>query len=450
MTYLITIFGSTGDLTARKLLPALAKLKRKSFHLHILAIGRRPYDTVGYLSFMQGKTTQQLDIETLQSCVTYVPMQMTDIDAYKTLKEAQKPFLTGQTKRLYYLAVSPTYFEVISNALYENHLIKHDDVSDIVAFEKPFGEDLLSAKRINALLSKYFAERQMFRIDHYLGKEMIQNIMMLRFANRIIEDSWTKDSIESIKIYVKEKDGILTRADYYDQVGALRDMMQSHVLQIVSLLTMQAPVSYLSDDVKDKKIEALHHLKINHAHTVLGQYQGYLDEANIPKTSKTETFVFLEGVVETEQFKGIPIYMLTGKNLGEKTAFIDIEFKATSEQHKWDLPPRQNLLRIAIAPEDGFEVTLNAKVPGLRNDVKPVTLGYEIDSLNIGNLPEAYEKLFADMLEHHRTLFTRWDEIDASWRIIDDVLSKNNDLYTYDSYEDIKAYIKDKTGVDLI
>ena len=449
MKILVNIFGSTGDLSARKLLPALTELKKKTYDIHILAIGRRPLTTDEYLAFMQEKTKYPLDLKRLKDMLTYVHMQMTDPKDYLRLKEAQKPYLTGQTKRLYYMAVGPEYFEVISQSLFDHELIKHNDVTDIVAFEKPFGEDLKSAVRINTLLSKYFAERQMFRIDHYLGKEMIQNIMMLRFANRILEDSWHNRSIRSIKIYVKEKDGILARAGYYDQIGALRDMMQSHVLQIVSLLTMDVPKTYLSDDVKDEKVDAIKHLKINHEHTILGQYVGYLDEANIPSDSKTETFVFLEGMVLTPKFKGIPIYMITGKKLDEKCAYIDVEFEATTEQRKWELPLSPNVLRISIAPEDGFHITLNAKVPGLRNQIEPVNLGYEVDSASIGNLPEAYEKLFADMFDHHRTLFTRWDEIEASWAIIDTVIKKAKTFVTYQSYEDIQQKIYEKTGVKL-
>ena len=449
MKILVNIFGSTGDLSARKLLPALTELKKKAYDIHVLAIGRRPFDTLGYLSFMQEKTNVHLDIETLSTMVTYVDMQMTDLEDYDNLRDAQAPFLNKDTKRLYYMAVGPEHFEVITQALYDKDLIRYDDVHDIVAFEKPFGEDLSSAQRINQLLSKFFTERQMFRIDHYLGKEMIQNIMMLRFANRILEDSWHNRSIRSIKIYVKEKDGILARAGYYDQIGALRDMMQSHVLQIVSLLTMDVPKTYLSDDVKDEKVDAINHLKINHEHTILGQYEGYLDEANIPKDSKTETFVFLEGMVQTPKFKGIPIYMITGKKLDEKCAYIDVEFEATTEQRKWELPLSSNLLRISIAPEDGFHITLNAKVPGLRNQIEPVNLGYEVDSASIGNLPEAYEKLFADMFDHHRTLFTRWDEIEASWTIIDAVIKEAKTFVTYQSFKDIQKKIYEITGVHL-
>lgn len=449
MKILVNIFGSTGDLSARKLLPALTELKKKGYDIHILAIGRRPFDTDAYLTFMQDKTKYPLQLTLLHEMVSYVHMQMTNPLDYASLKEAQRPYLDGQTKRLYYMAVGPEYFEVISQSLYDYQLLKHNDVSDIVAFEKPFGEDLHSAVRINTLLSKYFAERQMFRIDHYLGKEMIQNIMMLRFANRILEDSWHNRSIKSMKIYVKEKDGILSRAGYYDNVGALRDMMQSHVLQIVSLLTMDVPKTYLSDDVKDEKVDAIKHLVINHDHTVLGQYESYLNEANIPSHSKTETFVFMEGMVQTPKFKGIPIYMITGKMLGEKCAYIDVEFEATSEQRKWDLPLSANTLRISIAPEDGFHIILNAKVPGLRNQVQPVNLGYEVDSSIIGNLPEAYEKLFADMFDHHRTLFTRWDEIEASWKIIDAVKAHTKDIVTYKDYDHLKTMIKEKTGVDL-
>jgi glucose-6-phosphate 1-dehydrogenase len=225
--------------------------------------------------------------------------------------------------------------------------------------------------------------------------------------------------------------------------------MQSHVLQIVSLLTMDVPVSYFSDDLKNEKVIALQNLEIDHHKTVLGQYEGYLKEENIESSSTTETFVFLEGRVQTPKFKGIPIYMLTGKKLDEKRAFIDIEFEATTEQRKWHLPLSSNRLRIFIAPKDGFTMTLNSKVPGLREAVKTVNLGYSIENDEVGNIPEAYEKLCLDMIEHHRTLFTRWDEIKASWTIIDEVIKKAPNPYIYKDYEDLKTYIFNKTGVTL-
>jgi glucose-6-phosphate 1-dehydrogenase len=446
----ITIFGATGDLTARKLLPALTELIKKEYDIHIFAVGRRSFDVETYLEFMQDKTTNTLDITLLRQRLTYVYMGLTETDDYQALKERIDNYAHTKTKRLYYLAVSPEYFDIISHSLSHHELIRKDNVLDIVAFEKPFGEDLISATKINETLSQYFTERQMFRIDHYLGKEMIQNIMMLRFANRIFEDSWHNRSIKSMTIYVKEKEGILTRAGYYDGVGALRDMMQSHVLQIVSLLTMDVPVSYFSDDLKDEKVLALNALEIVHQHTILGQYHGYLNEANIKPDSLTETFVFLEGHVQTPKFKGIPIYMLTGKSLDEKRAFIDIEFEATTEQRKWHLPLASNKLRIYIAPEDGFVISLNSKVPGLRESVKTVELGYEVANDQVGNIPEAYEKLCADMIDHHRTLFTRWDEIEASWKIIDDVIKQSPKPYIYKSYDDMKAYIYEKTGVALV
>lgn len=449
-TFLFTIFGSTGDLTARKLLPAISELIKKSYDIHVIAVGRRVFTDADYLTYVSKKTSQPIQQDVLKDRLHYIEMDIHDPIQYLNLKEKQRPFLNGQTKRLYYMAVGPELFGVITDGLHHAHLVKKDDVSDVVAFEKPFGEDLLSAESINALLSKHFTERQMFRIDHYLGKEMIQNIMMLRFANRIIEDSWHNRSIKKMSVYVKEKDGILSRAGYYDKVGALRDMMQSHVLQIVSLLTMDIPISYYSDDVKNEKVTALKALTIDDSETVLGQYQGYLDEENVAKDSKTETFVFLKGFVNTPRFKGVPIYMITGKSLNEKNAFIDIEFEETSEQRKWHLPLSTNRLRINIAPEDGFQLTLNAKVPGLREGVQQVQLGYDVDNLGVGNLPEAYEKLLLDMMEHHRTLFTRWDEIQASWHIIDSVLKQEKTIYTYQDYDDLVKFIKEKTGETLL
>jgi len=444
---LVSIFGSTGDLAARKILPSLVNLKN-NFDLQIIAIGRREMNTSSYIDFIIEKSQGKLKENDLNGFVEYLNMKFTDEHEYEKLYNKHQGY-ADVTKRLYYLAVGPDFFEIITKSLSDNQLVEKNNIRDVIAFEKPFGEDLESAKRINNFISRFLTERQIFRIDHYLGKEMIQNIMMLRFANRVIEDSWTKESIKSIKIFVKEKEGILNRSGYYDRAGALRDMMQSHVLQIASLLTMEPPKSYLSDDVKDKKVNALVNLEIDHKSTILAQYEGYLSEKGIPKNSNTETFVFLKGFVKTKKFNGIPIYMLTGKKIDDKSAYIDVEFKETAEQKKWHLPLSKNILRISIAPEDGFYITLNSKVPGLRDQVKSVKLGYKIESDNIGNLSEAYEKLFSDIFGHHRTLFTRWDEIKASWNIIESVLKENHNIYKYDNFEDIINIIKEQTGVDM-
>lgn len=443
MTYdiIVTIFGSTGDLTARKLLPALWFLSvHENISLKVFAVGRREYSTSEYIDAMHQKTP--FDTPNSFDFVEYVKMQIDDPTQYDALKEKIENSSHQETIRLFYLAVGPELFETISMSLSQSKLVMKDFDQHRIIFEKPFGENLNSAKRINALLWQFFTEKQIYRIDHYLGKEMIQNIMMLRFANRVLEDSWQNNSIASMKIYVKEQNGILSRAGYYDKAGALRDMVQSHVLQIVSLLTMEPPITYFSEDVKDQKVRALHHLDVDLNHVIMGQYEGYLEEANISNDSTTETFVALKMTTKLNYLKGVPIYVLTGKKLDEKAAYIEIEFKETSEQHKWHLPLSKNRLVINISPKDGFKLIVNAKVPGLRESVQAIDLGYTMNANHVGNLPEAYEKLFSDVMKGSKSLFTRWDEIEASWSIVDQILESQYELFKYQDYNDLKEKLK--------
>ncbi|MDO9629790.1 MAG: glucose-6-phosphate dehydrogenase, partial [Acholeplasmataceae bacterium] len=342
---IITIFGATGDLTSRKLLPALAKLyKRKKIteKMMIVALGRRAYNTQSYLEYMQESATTKLDLKTLEKIVLYHQIEITNLNEYKDLVEKIKSEKHEHTRELFYLAIGPELFPIVSKNINESKLVSMGDVNQSIIFEKPFGHDLNSAKEINEMLWNYFDEKQIYRIDHYLGKEMIQNIMMVRFANRIFEEIWHNRSIKSVKIIAKETDGILGRAGYYDHSGALKDMVQSHLLQMLSMIAMEVPMSYFSEDVKNEKVRVLKHLSFDKDSLIFAQYDGYLEEKNIAPNSKTETFVFLKAFVNTPRFKGVPFYLMTGKKLDQKESLIIVEFEETSEQRKWNLPLSTN------------------------------------------------------------------------------------------------------------
>ena len=441
------IFGSTGDLTSRKLLPAILKLYKDnqiSKNIKVVAIGRRTYDTAQYLDYVVHSDNNKLDKDILKEFVSYYQMQITEKDDYQGLKLYLKSFTNKQTKQLFYLAIAPQLFDDVAMYLSMADLVQKGEVNQSLVFEKPFGHDLESSKKINQMLWKYFDEKQIYRIDHYLGKEMIQNILMVRFANRIFEEVWHNRVIKNVKIIVKETDGILGRAGYYDESGALRDMVQSHLLQILSLVAMDAPISYYSEDVKNEKIQVLKNLKFDASSIILGQYDGYKNEKGIVKDSETETFVFLKTFVQTPRFKGVPFYLLTGKKLDVKESVIIVEFEETTEQRKWNLPLSANKLYIKIAPQDGFGLFLNSKVPGLRDDVESVELEYCIACKVYGNMTEAYEKLLLDITEQHKTLFTRWDEIELSWKFIDDIKKLGIKPVIYSQYSDLKQMILDK------
>lgn len=447
---LITIFGSTGDLTARKLLPAIKQLydkKEIEKEVMILALGRREYNLDEYLLHMQSLTNEKLDLAFLKTITKYVKMQISDPNDYHKLKEVIEELSDSKTQKLFYLAIGPELLPIVAKNMHESKLI--GNIEDRIIFEKPFGHDLKSAKEINQMLWQYYDEKQIYRIDHYLGKEMIQNIMTVRFANTIFESVWNKEHIESVKIIAKEEEGILNRSGYYDTAGALKDMVQSHLLQMLCLTTMDAPEDYSSQAIQEEKVKVLKQLTFDEKSSFLGQYKGYLNEKGIEKTSETDTFVFLKTYVNNQRFKDVPIYLLTGKKLEEKTSKIILKFKPTPEQTKWGLPLSENELHIKIAPKDGICLTFNSKKPGLKSHIEKVDLTYNMASKYIGNLPEAYEKLLLDAITGHKTLFTRWDEIEYSWKFIDHVIKQNLDLTIYENYQELADKIKNLINIDI-
>ncbi len=449
---IITIFGATGDLTSRKLLPAIATLVKKkqiSEHTRVIALGRREYTTESYLAHMNESATKPLNLKVLKDLVIYHQMEISQPEEYKGLVELIQKEKSDHTKELFYLAIGPELFPIVSKNINQSNLVTIGNLNQSIIFEKPFGHDLASAKSINEMLWNYFDEKQIYRIDHYLGKEMIQNIMMVRFANRIFEEIWHNRSIKNVKIIAKETDGILGRAGYYDTSGALKDMIQSHLLQMVSLVAMEVPMTYFSEDVKNEKVKVLHHLSFDHDSLIFAQYDGYLNEKNIPADSKTETFVFLKAFVNTPRFKGVPFYLMSGKKLDQKESLIIVEFEETSEQRKWNLPLSTNKLYIKIAPEDGVGLVLNSKVPGLRDNVQAVELEYCVACNAVGNMSEAYEKLLLDITESHKSLFTRWDEIELSWHFIDQIKKFQKDPIIYKDYAELQKLIFDVTKEEM-
>jgi glucose-6-phosphate 1-dehydrogenase len=449
---IFTIFGSTGDLASRKLLPAISRLYKENKipkETLVICLGRKDLDTKSYLSYMNDEASTELDLEILKDIVIYHKIQITNGDEYQSLKQIIDKETNDETKQLYYLAIGPELFFDVAKNVNHSKLIQKGNINQSIIFEKPFGHDLESAKNINQKLWEFFDEKQIYRIDHYLGKEMIQNILMVRFANRIFEEVWYNRTIKNVKIIVKETEGILNRGGYYDQSGALKDMVQSHLLQMLSLVAMEVPMSYHSEDVKNEKVKVIDNVTFDSKSFIFGQYEGYLKEEKVEKYSNTETFVFLKAFVNTPRFKGVPFYLLTGKKLDKKESVIIIEFEETSEQRKWNLPLSTNKLFIKIAPEDGVGLRFNSKVPGLSDDVEEVELEYCAACLAVGNMTEAYEKLLLEATGEHKSLFTRWDEIELSWKLIDHVKQKQSKPLIYNDYETLKEMIKEKNDVDM-
>ncbi|MGM0396809.1 MAG: glucose-6-phosphate dehydrogenase [Bacillota bacterium] len=449
---LFVIFGATGNLTYKKLLPALYQLiSSDSFpgDTKIVCIGRKGFTTESYIEDAIGKVNEKIDWDSFRDNLFYYQMDIVSMYDYSELKifiENNCQF--NNANIIFYLATSPEFLPTIAKGISRGKLVEKGDPNVRVVFEKPFGENLATAKNYNQIIKQYFDETQIYRIDHYLGKEMIQNILVVRFANKIFENVWSNKGIKSVTITAKETEGVMDRGGYYDRAGALSDMVQSHLMQMLSLVAMEPPESFHTDDIRERKVQVIQKLEVdfNSENILLGQYNGYKNEENVAPNSNTETFVFLETEIKTERWKGVPFYFITGKYLDEKKSEITIEFLENSHSHKqWSkesIPA--NRLIIRVDPEDGITFQINTKYPGLTLDVRPTILDYCHKCQAIGNLPEAYEKLLLDIAEGDSTLFPRWDEIEYSWEFIDGIKSYLNDSapIEYNTFEELNQIIK--------
>ena len=444
----ITIFGSTGDLMYNKLIPALNNLKKNGNlpdDARILAVGRRDWDTKRYMQSVES-TISKDKYGAIATMIEYVKVVIDDADGYDTLRsviESNGP----DTEKIFYLALPPSLFPKVAGGLSRNGLIDKGDEKARIVFEKPFGENLETARSINRTLWDYFDEEQIYRIDHYLGKEMIQNILTLRFANRIFETDWHKDSIEKISIIVKEPGGIEGRGNYYDSIGALRDMVQSHLLQMLALVAMEAPKSYGADQIRKEKVSLLKKLFIEEGDVFNAQYEGYTEEDRVREDSRTETFVHLKVQIDDSRWRDVPFYLMTGKRLKEKSSEIVIDFKeGHAVRNLWpgeDLS--RNQLVVKVAPDEGVNFRMNVKKAGLSSDIIPSRMDYSHGKDAFGNVPEAYEKLLLEIIEKNTLLFTRWDEIETTWRFIDNVTREClKKPYVYKDEEDLLKTLKER------
>ncbi|ABR49596.1 glucose-6-phosphate 1-dehydrogenase [Alkaliphilus metalliredigens QYMF] len=448
---LFVIFGATGNLTYKKLLPALYRLMDQnliSSATKIICIGRKNFTTKSYIEDALTQVKEEINWSVFKKSLFYYQMDiesMPDYIALKTFIENNCQMYTDNS--IFYLATAPGLFPIIARGISEGNLVSKEDLKGRVVFEKPFGEDLDSAKKYNQMVRDYFDENQIYRIDHYLGKEMIQNILVVRFSNKIFEDIWNNKGIKSVTILAKETGGVMNRGGYYDGSGALKDMVQNHLMQMLSLIAMEPPEDFDTDDIRQRKVQVIQKLKANFnaENLLVGQYKGYKKEKGVDPDSKTETFVFLKAEIDTERWKGVPFYILTGKQLDEKKSEIIIEFLENSHSHKkWPKDSIQsNRLIIRVDPEDGITFQINTKIPGLSSDVKPVVLDYCHGCQAIGNLPEAYEKLLLDIVLGDTTLFPRWDEIEHSWQFIDQVKAYLGDTtpIEYTNFEELRKKV---------
>jgi glucose-6-phosphate 1-dehydrogenase len=455
----IVLFGSTGDLTHRKLAPALFELAGAGdlpSDFAVVGFGRRPWGDDQYRESLRETLAKKAEGPAFEEAwgrfaphVVFVEGNLDDPAAFDRLRERLEEVDRSHAtrgNRLFYLAVGPEFFAPIVAQLGQAGLIYTPDNGDgpwsRVVVEKPFGQDLDSAHRLNHELKRVLDEGQIYRIDHYLGKETVQNILALRFGNAIFEPIWNRRYVDHVQITVSEELGVGTRGGYYDTSGALLDIVQNHMLQVLSIVAMEPPARFESRDVRDEKVKVLRAIAPFDAVSVArdavrGQYAagwiagdrvpGYRDEKGVDPESNTDTFVAMRVSIDNWRWSGTPFYLRTGKRLPRRATEVAIQFKqaphlpfATSAVESG----APNLLILRIQPDEGASLRFLAKVPGPQIDLRVVSMDFTYGNAFLRSSPEAYERLLLDALLGDSTLFARWDEVERAWEIMQGLIDE--------------------------
>jgi glucose-6-phosphate 1-dehydrogenase len=443
----IVIFGASGDLTQRKLLPALYSLMANRFLPHefgVVGVGRTELTDDEFRARMrEGVEEHRSDglredvWEELAAGMRYVATDFPAeggaepvIEALNELDESRGT----QGNRVYYLAIPPKAMEGTVEQIGRN---RSTDGWTRLIVEKPFGHDAASAHALNDLLTQHFEEREIFRIDHYLGKETVQNMLVLRFANGIFEPIWNRQLVDHVQITVSEGLGLEGRAGFYEQAGAVRDIVQNHLLQLVALTAMEPPIDFTADSVRNEKVKVLRAIHTpGPKHVARGQYgpgyvegrevPGYRQEPGVAPDSTTETFVAAKLYIDNWRWADTPFYLRTGKRLPRRETTIAIQFKrAPHPPFEIDAEDslRPNVLLIHIQPDEGISLTMSAKVPGQGMTIRPVHMDFSYGGHFRTGLPEAYERLILDCMLGDATLFTRADEVEEQWELVDSMIA---------------------------
>ncbi|MGI6333335.1 MAG: glucose-6-phosphate dehydrogenase [Saccharofermentanales bacterium] len=450
------IFGGTGDLTHRKLLPALYKLQKHELlpdNFAVVSVGRRDKTDEGYreeaVASIQGSrkdaSEEAVDPDILNRLIQRIYYRRVNFDddhtAYRALQtcleQLDRQYKTNGS-RLFFLAVAPEYFGVIVTRLKERGMLNNRHGWQRVMIEKPFGSNLKTARELNRTITDALPESHIFRIDHYLGKEMIQNIMALRFGNSLFEPLWNHHYIDNIQITSNEMLGVESRGGYYEKAGICRDMLQNHLLQMLALVAMEPPVNLEPESIRDEKVKVLRALRPFNVDSakqdiIRGQYgpglragqpvPGYRDEERVDQNSMTDTFIALKAHVDNFRWAGVPFYIRAGKRMNRRVTQIVIEFKKLPGIEFFDNFKNQNpnLLVVEIQPNEGLFFQINAKKPGNELIMERIDLNYTQSSWVQTNSPEAYERLILEALRDNKSLFTRWDELEHSWQFVDSI-----------------------------
>jgi glucose-6-phosphate 1-dehydrogenase len=447
----MVIFGATGDLTSRKLVPALYNLTRERripAGFNVVGFARRDWSDeyfrqemlAGVNQFSRSGSAEAAIWQSFAEGISYVQASFDQPQGYHMLRErldeldAQRG--TGGN-RVFYLATPPESYPIIVEQLGAAGLnVSPNGGWTRIIIEKPFGHDLTSARALNRSVLDVFDESQVYRIDHYLGKETVQNILVFRFANGMFEPLWNRNFIDHVQITVAESIGVQDRGGYYDHSGAMRDMIQNHLMQLLSLTAMEPPVSYDADAVRDEKVKVLRAIRPIvpeevALYTARGQYgagsvggkseRAYREEKGVASNSQTETYVALKLFIDNWRWGGVPFYLRSGKCLPKRASEIAVQFKSAPHAlfpHTPVSDIEQNVLAMKIQPDEGITLKFNSKVPGQGGQIRPVTMDFRYGSSFGVSSPEAYERLLLDCLLGDGTLFTRRDEVEASWSLI--------------------------------